>query len=119
MDLENLTRDEIEELSEDEIFDGIKRLEKEGFYFFVDCHPDKEIPFYTPDRVKLPDGRILDEDELNKEIKKYPNNQLLRKASLLLDLCLTEQYFDERGGHFSFNGDEDMENCREKYGGNL
>lgn len=108
----------IDNLTEEEVNQKVKRLEGKGYYFFVDSHSDKETPFYTPDRVKLPDGRILDEKELNKELKSNPDYEILTTASYLFDLCFSEQYGDERFEHFSFDGDEDVENCRNKYGGN-
>jgi len=106
---------DVESLTENQVEKEVERLKEAGYHFFVDCHPDNETPFYTPDRVKLPDGRIIDEKELNKELKINPTNKILKEASYLFDLCFSEQYGDERFQHLSFDGDEDMESCRKKY----
>ncbi|MGD9275759.1 MAG: hypothetical protein PVJ67_01150 [Candidatus Pacearchaeota archaeon] len=105
----------IEDLTEQEILGEIMSLEEQGFQFFVDSHSDKETPFYVPDRVKLPDGKILEEKELRSELKKDPYNKNFQNGLYLFDLCFSEQYGDDRFTHYSFDGDEDVENCRWKY----
>lgn len=103
-------------MDEEEVERKILDLEKRGYVFFVDSHSDNETPFYTPDRVKLPDGRILDEAEIDSGLRQNPYDPFLSTALSLMDLCFSEEYGDRRFDHFSFDGEEDIEECRRKYG---
>lgn len=106
---------EIESLSCTEVDKEVTRLEKQGYYFFVDSSPDDETQFYTPDRVALPNGRILDESELEKELEKDPLNKNLLNAKRMFELCFSEQYGDKRFEHLSFVDEKDILNCQRKY----
>ena len=89
----------------------IKLLETMGYAFFVDCHGD----VYVPDRVKIPDGRIFDGSELERELKSDPTTELVR-AMRLFYLYFAEGWEDERHASVSFLGNDDIKITLKKYG---
>ncbi len=93
------------------IREEINSLESEGFVYLQDWQGNP----YIPDRVALPNGRILDESEFIFLLEKNPRDSVLRKAQRLMDLYFTEGLEDDRFFSPSFLNEEDEENAREKY----
>ncbi len=93
------------------IREEINSIESEGFVYLQDWQGNP----YIPDRVALPDGRILDESELISLLENSPRDPILRKARRLIDLYFTEGLEDDRFFSPSFLNSEDEKLAREKY----
>lgn len=93
------------------IREEVQIIEEQGFEYLQDCQGQ----LYIPDRVKLPDGRTLDESELEKELEENPQHILLQKASRLVDLYFAEGFESERFSQISFLSREDEIRAKQKY----
>lgn len=113
---------DVEELTKEEIKSKLEGYERRGFNFFPSWTIDKPI---TPDRIKLPSGKIMGTEEIDNFLS---NGKLIAgdahsinivDAMLYYDL-VREMRTDDRYMRYttSFDGDEDLENCRVRYMGN-
>ncbi len=89
----------------------IEGIEQEGFVYLQDW---QGVP-YIPDRIKLPDGRILDESELISLLEKEPENPLLKTAEELMGLYFSEGLENDRFSSPSFLDEEDEKRAGQKY----
>ena len=112
--------EDLEELSYEEINNRLELFEERGFWFFPGWTMDAPI---TPDRIKLPSGKIVDINEINKKLKEKRKLQFgdreilelydsLSYYNLIRALDIDERYriYDQ-----SFIDDADIERCRKKY----
>lgn len=111
-------RDPNLDLSEEELFKEIHLFEKRGFMYLQRWQLDEPR---TPDRYKLPSGKILEEDELlnffNKTKPKFGNLEHIeiRNALTYYELISSPLYEGMSAGYESFISKEDLENCIKKY----
>jgi len=89
----------------------IQSIEQEGFVYLQDWQGDP----YIPDRVVLPDGRILDESELISLLEKSPRDPVLRKAERLMDLYFADGLENDRFLSPSFLDKEDERQAIQHY----
>ena len=95
----------------------ISDIEKEGFEYLQAW----QMGFHAPDRIKLPSGNILDENELStffKKIKPEFGNKThleIMQATHYYSLIFSEKYSEKRFSYNSFADEEDEENCKRKY----
>ena len=101
----------IEDFSIEEIENEITNLENQGYEYLQQWQMD----FHVPDRIKLPNGEIIDDKELSKKLKSSPGDLILSRAQNLLNLYFAEGYEEERFSHYSFLNDEDKINAKKKY----
>ncbi|MFH1500668.1 MAG: hypothetical protein ABIE22_01860 [archaeon] len=111
----DISYNEDSEESYDEYIARLKReistIENRGFIFLVDCHD----LHYVPDRVALPDGRVLDQSELSALLKNHPLDFNLTLADKLMDLYFAEGLEDFRHSSNSFLSGEDERAALDKY----
>jgi hypothetical protein len=89
----------------------IHSIEQEGFVYLQDWQGDP----YIPDRVALPDGRVLDESELISLLEKDPRDPVLRKAERLMDLYFADGLENDRFFSPSFLDKEDERRAIQHY----
>jgi len=95
-------------MEEQDLINRVKTFEREGFEFFQAWTMDEPV---SPDRVRMPSGRIMDIDELDlARAIDAEANRALQYYDTLRQLPI-----DQRDHYTSFVDDADMEMCRKKY----
>lgn len=100
-----------------EIKQKISSLEKEGFMYLQEW----SMSFHAPDRLQLPSGTILDEEELCQFFKKTKpkfgdiEHVEIIKALEYYKLINSEKYDEDRHSYTSFIDGSDELNCMRKY----
>ena len=104
-------------LYKDFISDSIKRFESQGFLYLQDWTMD---PPFTPERIKMPSGSMMDLKEIAsrlKNLKLGDSSQLECLRSLEYLDCIDDLPMDDRTENYSsFLSDNDIEDCKIKYG---